>query len=306
MHHPFDQFFKGVMGWCIAPESEVELERAVHVPVQRIDLAYSARSSVPVPDLGLVGEMLALGPGMMEYFARGPSPGDVKACVRKRLAYEHERARDAERRRLPAPAEPWLWILCPRQPREALQAYAAAPMTGWPPGVWQSWREPRMRFVVLSALPETPETLLLRIFGRGATMARAIAQIDALPAGHLLRGRLEPALLAFEPLLMQISRSDMHPLLEQIRQNYEAWERRALQKGEALGRKEGREEGRKEGRKKGREEALRDVLIGLLTQRFGGVPPERALARIHAADADTLARWTSRVLTAASLDDVLA
>jgi flagellar biosynthesis/type III secretory pathway protein FliH len=89
----------------------------------------------------------------------------------------------------------------------------------------------------------------------------------------------------------------MHPLLEQIRQNYEAWERRALQKGEALGRKEGREEGR--------EEALRDVLIGQLTQRFGSVP-ERVLARIHDADADTLAQWTSRVLTAASLDDVLA
>ena len=53
------------------------------------------------------------------------------------------------------------------------------------------------------------------------------------------------------------------------------------------------------------EEALRDVLLDHLTQRFGSVP-ESALARIHDTDADTLARWTTRVLTAASLDDVLA
>ena len=93
----------------------------------------------------------------------------------------------------------------------------------------------------------------------------------------------------------------MHELHDQIRERYEAWERSAIEKG----RKEGREEGREKGRKEGREEALRNALLGLLTQRFGSVP-ESALARIHEADTDTLARWTSRVLTAASLDDVLA
>lgn len=295
MHHPFDQFFKGVMSWCIEPESEVELERVVHAPPQRIDLVYRCRSSVPVPDLGLVGEMLAQGPGMMEYFAQGPSPEDVKACVRKRLAYEHELALQAKGRGMPAPAEPWLWILCTRQPRKALRAYAAEPLAGWPPGFWESRREPGMRFVVLPALPEIPETLLLRIFGRGATMIRAMDQLDELPIEHVLGNRLEFALVAFKHLIMQNSRGDMqmHELHEQMRQRYEEWERRAIKKGEARGIR------------KGRKRALRDVLIGQLTQRFGSVP-ESALARIREADADSLALWASRVLTAASLDDVLA
>jgi hypothetical protein len=284
MHHPYDQFFKNAMRWCIEPEVKVELERAVHVPAQRIDLAYGERSSVSALDLGLVGEMLALGPGMMEYFAQGLSPDDVKACVRKRLAYDHERTLTAGQRREPAPPEPWLWILCTNQPREALQAYAAEPMAGWPPGFWQSAREPRMRFVLLSALPEIPETLLLRIFGRGKTLVRAMAQIDALPAEHVLRGRLKPALLAFENSIMQAQRGDMQTY-EEIRERYEAWHRSAIEEG--------------------RKEALRDVLIDYLTQRFGSVP-ESALARIHEADTDTLARWARRVLTAASLDDVLA
>lgn len=284
MHHPYDQFFKNVMRWCIEPEIEVELERAVHVPAQRIDLAYGERSSVPAPDLGLVGEMLALGPGMMEYFAQGLSPEDVKACARKRLAYDHERALTAGQRREPVPAEPWLWILCTNQPREALQAYAAEPMAGWPPGFWQPSREPRMRFVLLSALPEIPETLLLRVFGRGQTLVRAMAQIDELPAEHVLSGRLKPAVLAFENFIMQALRGDMQTY-EEMRARYEAWHRSAIEEG--------------------RKEALRDVLLGLLAQRFGSVS-ESALARIHDADADTLARWASRVLTAASLDDVLA
>jgi hypothetical protein len=59
-----------------------------------------------------------------------------------------------------------------------------------------------------------------------------------------------------------------------------------------------------QGEKAGRE-ALRALLIKLLTERFGAVP-EAALTRIQAADAEQLARWGERVLSAASLDDVLA
>lgn len=84
----------------------------------------------------------------------------------------------------------------------------------------------------------------------------------------------------------------MHELHEWIRQRYEAWERSAIEEGEARGRREA-------------EEVLRGVLIGLLTQRFGSVP-ESVLTRVHEADIPTLARWASRVLAAASLDDVLA
>ena len=74
-----------------------------------------------------------------------------------------------------------------------------------------------------------------------------------------------------------------------IGERYEAWERSAIEKG----------------RKEGLEEALRNALLGLLTQRFGNLPAS-ALARIHEADADTLKQWAFRVIPAASLDDVLA
>jgi hypothetical protein len=59
------------------------------------------------------------------------------------------------------------------------------------------------------------------------------------------------------------------------------------------------------GEQRGRAEALRQLLIELLTERFGALP-ETALARIDEADGDLLVHWGRRVLSAASLDQVLA
>ncbi len=59
-------------------------------------------------------------------------------------------------------------------------------------------------------------------------------------------------------------------------------------------------EGRQEGRKQG--EAA--MLLRLFTLKFG--PPAAEVRRqIVTADADTLLRWSERVLTAATLGDVL-
>ena len=62
------------------------------------------------------------------------------------------------------------------------------------------------------------------------------------------------------------------------------------------------------GRKAGRDEGLRagacNALLKLLRTRFGALP-DAAAARIQAADTSQLDLWIDRVLTAASLDDVL-
>lgn len=71
------------------------------------------------------------------------------------------------------------------------------------------------------------------------------------------------------------------------------------------GREEGREAGREEGREVGKAEARVDVLVKLLALRFGTVTAEHR-ARIEAADADALDRYVERVLTAPSIDAVLA
>jgi hypothetical protein len=79
-----------------------------------------------------------------------------------------------------------------------------------------------------------------------------------------------------------------------------------LELGLEKGRSEGRSEGRNEGRNEGRTETLRATLRKLLRLRFGGEASPALLARIEAADADALDRWTERVLTAPTAAAVLA
>jgi hypothetical protein len=304
VHHPYDQCFKSVMNRRLARRARVALERSVHVPPQRIDVAYEPLA--PAPELGLelgiLGQMMALGSGMLEYFAQCPSPDAVEECLRKRLNYAHERMLAARELGDPVPARPWLWILSAGQPLEALEACGAEPLVGWPAGFWQSRTDAWTRIVVLSELPESPDTLLLRIFGRGRTLVRALTELNDLPEDDELRQAVMPALLAFRgPIMQDLKRTGDMNAAEQVQALYEAWEKRTIRKG----LKKGLKEGLKEGLEQGRAEAMRQVLVDLLTQRFGSLPRD-ASERIQQADTATLERWVGRVLPAASLGDVLA
>ena len=48
-----------------------------------------------------------------------------------------------------------------------------------------------------------------------------------------------------------------------------------------------------------------NLLLNMLEARFGTLP-EAVAERIRAADTETLQRWSLRLLTAATIDDVLA
>jgi hypothetical protein len=65
-----------------------------------------------------------------------------------------------------------------------------------------------------------------------------------------------------------------------------------------------REEGQKEGQQEGLQRGEARILCALLRLRFGDLPAA-VQQRIESADADTLLRWSERVLTAQRLDEVL-
>src|SRR2546428_541569 len=55
----------------------------------------------------------------------------------------------------------------------------------------------------------------------------------------------------------------------------------------------------------GRRQGETEVLLRLLRLRFGALP-EDVTSRLNAADAETLLRWSERVLSASTLDAVFA
>ena len=66
-----------------------------------------------------------------------------------------------------------------------------------------------------------------------------------------------------------------------------------------------KQQGWQEGRQEGRQEGIAQILNQLLQGRFG-VLPQWAQQRLQQADADTLTLWATRVLTASTLEQVLA
>jgi predicted transposase YdaD len=60
-----------------------------------------------------------------------------------------------------------------------------------------------------------------------------------------------------------------------------------------------------EGRQEGHQAGVRDTLRLLLEQRFGALP-DWAAKRIDGASEETLEKWSTRLLSAASLEDALA
>lgn len=66
---------------------------------------------------------------------------------------------------------------------------------------------------------------------------------------------------------------------------------------------EGREEGRKEGLKEGQRDAACNLLLTLLTEKFGEVPTSTT-ALMRQANGATLETWTRRILRASTIDEV--
>jgi predicted transposase YdaD len=122
-----------------------------------------------------------------------------------------------------------------------------------------------------------PEVILPAVVSRMRSVA------DVALRGHLLAALL--ALLSEEEMVSMVER-----LLEE-----EEWflqlpyQRRIRAEGYAEGRREGEAE----------------VLLRQLRLRFGALP-EDVTARLKAADAETLLRWSERVLSASTLDAVFA
>ncbi len=69
---------------------------------------------------------------------------------------------------------------------------------------------------------------------------------------------------------------------------------------------QGRQEGRQEGRREGRREGECAVLLRLLRRRFGTAVNADIEQRIATASIEQIDLWTERVLSAATLTDLLA
>ena len=88
-------------------------------------------------------------------------------------------------------------------------------------------------------------------------------------------------------------------LIEQGRQQ-------GIEQGRQQGIEQGRQQGIEQGRQQGIQQGMQGVLLRLLRQRFGDAVDAQVEQRIATASLEQVEAWTGRVLSAATLAEVIA
>ncbi|HBE31388.1 MAG TPA: flagellar assembly protein H, partial [Cyanobacteria bacterium UBA11368] len=173
---------------------------------------------------------------------------------------------------------PSLWILTPTASETLLNGFNAVPaQQNWPRGIYSLGEYLRTAIVVIHQLPETEETLWLRILGRGRVQERARAhprrfanaQLSALSVDNPVRSvtlellyQLQSNLAANQEQQLEVEDRELVMAIAPLFQQQ-------LEAAEQRGRIEGIQQGIERGIQQGREEGQRSILENFLRVRFG-------------------------------------
>jgi hypothetical protein len=271
MRHRHDRFAKKLLHRTLESEGTFTAETEVSPDAQRFDGYFVPHRAHAARRRDLL-DQLTTRACAFEVFRAAPGPAEIEGCVRKILNARHVLALA-----VPPKPLPLLWILCAGDPRAGLASAGAAARRGFARGVYEAPAVLHTGLVVLSRLPETPSTLILRLMGQGRTLQRALAELERLPDDARERHVALPALLEYRvALLEQPTRTpddeaflmDTQDIVQRLK-----------------------DEGRNEGRNEGRQEAMQTDLLTIYRTRFGAVPRKLRAAIERTGDDAVLSRW---------------
>ena len=215
---------------------------------------------------------------MVEHFSRSVAPETLNGPLVK-LAYicEEHWAPPSRERRLRQPA---LLLIAGSLPRRLLSSFPG--LHNQEPGLW-SWERPfigDVHLLVPRRLEERAGNALLQLIPIPRTEEEAAAGIERLLS--------DPELVDLSQVLLEELMAGTIPstdpeqgrIIDRIRHE-----------GEALGRREGEALGR------------RELLLRLLSLKFGALSDE-VRARLEGGSREEVERWAERVLSAGSLEEV--
>jgi hypothetical protein len=179
-----DRFAKEYLEELLSPIGTVNVGRDVTSEVREIDVYFTPSNAIPEysETLGLLGKM-ANTTAIFEPFRNPANVSEICSCLGKLLDVrgELERKFRRENTRYDDGQLPKLWILMPTASKALVDSFNAIPDTeNWMQGIYFLGESLRTAIVAIHQLPETPETLWLRILGKGGVQQRAISQLSAL------------------------------------------------------------------------------------------------------------------------------
>jgi hypothetical protein len=181
---PHDQLAKLYLEEFLAPFGVVERQYEVPGEAKYVDVWFVPnRSPVVTPEMGILARMTER-MCLLEPFHDAPSRTEVRTCVLKLLWVQENERGKAKKEALPEGEQPLLWILAATVSRPLLADAGGMVKADWLPGIYFMPELFKTAIVAINELPETEETLWLRVLGRDETQARAIRAVLALPRGY--------------------------------------------------------------------------------------------------------------------------
>jgi hypothetical protein len=312
----YDRLCKQFLLESLDPVSKV----AMHMTVAPQDDQYVDNFCVPKPNpppdwalahLGPLRDMVRE-PCMIESSSRPPSPADLDNLQRKQLALQRQLIRENGDRYVKRPR---LWMLSVGRPRQTILECRFEPTRGQLPGFYEVSPWLRMGLCVLSELPDTPDTLAVRLVGSKRQRKHAMEEVKCIPLVDPLRG---PLLEIVERVRYFIEKAtDVEVDAEErtiMTELGEQWlkyrvaevdrqaEAAALKRVEA----EVRERVEEEVRDEAAVEALQDGLLTVLRARH--LPQSKTLAKRvkTCSDQVMLKRWLERAAVAKTSAEIFA
>ncbi|MBE8991747.1 DUF4351 domain-containing protein [Nostoc sp. LEGE 12450] len=251
-----DKFAKDYLEELLKDYGEVKASEKVSGEIKEIDVLFTPakQQSSNIQILGLLGRF-AQQPAIIEPYRNPASTDEICDCTLKLLEVKALLRREAKasKTKLQDLEIPKLWVLTPTISETRLSSFGTMQKAGWLSGVHFLPDALRTAIVAIHQLPQTPETLWLRLLGRGSVQSQAIVELQALPLDH-----------PYQKATLEL----VYNLRENLRvnQELEADDRELIMRLEPLYQRD-REQAIQEGNKQGEQR----LVLRLLNRRIGEI-----------------------------------
>jgi hypothetical protein len=154
--------------------------------VRQIDVLFTPASPFPdgIESLGLLGRMAKNSSyTIFEPFRNAVSKSEIRSCMGKLFDIHADLERQNKRNntRINEEELPYLWIFTPTASVDILESFNfTLDEENWGKGIYFLGKALKTVLIVIHQLPTTPETLFLRVLGRGKVQRQAVEELEAL------------------------------------------------------------------------------------------------------------------------------
>ena len=283
-----DKFAKDYLEELLKNYGEVKASEKVAGETKEIDVLFTPakQQNSNLQILGLLGRF-AENPAIIEPFRNPASTDEICDCILKLLEVKAflRRESKANKTKLQDSEIPKLWVLTRTISETRLSSFGTMQKESWLSGVHFLPDALRTAIVAIHQLPQTPETLWLRLLGRGSVQSQAIIELQALPLDY-----------PYQKTTLEL----VYNLRENLRvnQQLEADDRELIMRLEPLYQRD-----REQAKEEGRQEGEQDLILRQLNRRIGEINPS-LIERIKGLSIEQLENLGEALLNFSSVADL--